>query len=105
MEKEIKGKQGQPLMKFEDMSPQGQAQLRIYSIIEKLLGKVKEMDANEAVAFVEARQWLTGQAQVLARRERALFDAQAKKAPAAPVEVPLEVVEAPKAEEAEEKKE
>jgi hypothetical protein len=76
MEQKPVEKQG--LMKFEDMTPEGQGLLRVYSIIEKLLGKVVNMDANEAVAFVEARQWLTHQAQVLARRERALFDAKAK---------------------------
>ena len=64
-------------IKIEEMSQHTQQTFRIYSIIVNLLGKVVGMDANEALLFVEARQWLKDQAQALVAREQQMAAAKA----------------------------
>ena len=82
----------QPLMKFEEMTPEGQGLIRMYSVIDRLLSKLVNMDANDATDFVAVRQWLTGQAQFIARRERAILDSKPKAAVEAPTPPSPELV-------------
>jgi len=60
----------QPAFKVEDLSPEGQQTFRIYSILDRLLSKVAGLDANDALLFVEARQWLQFQAKTLVTLEQ-----------------------------------